>query len=668
MYTLTDHNAIGILRGMNKRWSSVDISSISVAEIIATYRAMQIELLPDGAIEPVYLQIGAIANDWISYSGSVEELLDEITEVLPTTDYSVTLSRDVARYYDAFKLRYKVLAVDDNNMLATAPGDVEDTPHLRIDRADALVDSADAVSNILVNVNGFYHLAKNIGNKGIFVQDGYSSIKRAGQNAIGLWDFRSLGGFTVLPDFPGVTISPTGTVLIPISQPLTDKAVFFFIAGYFFPVDGTIISQVSPNLFSINFAHESMRLVARYYEAANYIDLTSIKMIAKGVLPNSIIPNKLYNAAAITAWLALSQSFAVIINRRDVYFERKYVKRTNLVNQYLCYLDRNPEDISNEVNNVRLTLDPPDLPLVLELGRHPSYWVTTEGWTHSLTIYSNRVGQLLYETGQPAEHILTSGSNQPGSPGAVQHAYLLEVGSNYRNVAPIIPIDPPPPTEPPNTPVWPNSEFDAEYPSDKYWLMHPLIDENGTRFWIPLKSVFNQDQISNYRLTGGNDSGAINFFYANAPTITPTSASIVSSGNSDSAAAVLFRASDGIPLIGWNYDTGFTTTDLPTLYQYGLITPTIAVPNEAAVAVGSILMAISVDNSANTAWINATCMINGWPFISVLRSIRTIITGNQVDSSRSWNQAPGELYLSLTDGTFLGNVPVPYNPAAEPPM
>lgn len=441
MYTLNP-TAIGVKKGLNKRWQQVPLDGVSVQELIAQYRILQITLTPQGATDPVYLLLSTISATYAAYSGTFQDLLDALgNAALPTVNASVILDKAVARFYDVFKLRYQVQVVDATNNDPPAVYDADDYDHIRIQRSDSAIDSASAVNQVLANVNGFYHRTENIGGRGLFVRDALKSLRQSNQNQLGLWDFKALGGFTLVPTVPGAVHSSGTAFQVSFPQDVSQKTVFFVIAGYFFAVDGGVVTQNGPGSFLIDFAHAAMRLPARYFEAANYLDLASIAALAAGETSGTIDTTKLGNADTIAAWMALSQTFAVIINRQNCYVQSRYVQRTGNPNQYVCYLDRDLSNLPNEVEDTRLALTPPDLPLVLELGRQPPYWCVTERWAHSLTIYNNRVGELLYESGQPADNILTSGADQPGSPGLVQQAYLLEFGSDVKDQ----PVNPPPP-------------------------------------------------------------------------------------------------------------------------------------------------------------------------------------------------------------------------------
>ena len=200
---------------------------------------------------------------------------------------------------------------------------------------------------------------------------------------------------------------PTSPVInLPID--VSNKTVFLVLGGYFMQIDGTVLQQVSNSSFQINF--NLIDLVNRYYESINYLVLDSILEDTPPNNPNQIVISDLTTPSAINSWLTLSQSFFVVLDCAEVYTQKQYIKRIGIPNQYISYTR-------------------PDFPLVLELGRQPPYWLLEECNNYLLSIYNNPIGDLLYETTNPIG-ITTSGVDQPGSPGKLQEAYLLEIGTD----------------------------------------------------------------------------------------------------------------------------------------------------------------------------------------------------------------------------------------------
>lgn len=434
MYTLNP-NAIGVKKGLNKRWEEVDLSTPTVKSLFETYRILQITLTPQDASEPVFLMLHELNAEFQDYADTVQAMLDAYyaTDALPTHTTALIRDHAVARFYDAFKLRYGITLVDANNDEPPVIADIEDYDHLRIERQDTRIDSVAATTQVLVNVNGYYHRAENVNNRGIFVRDAMKSLRKSGQNQIGLWDFKDLGGVTVVPTVPGYVVAEGSAFQVDLTQDVSEKTVFFVVGGYFLPVDGTVVAQNGVKNFLIDFTHLSFRAEQRYFESANYLDMSAVAEAAASVTPGLIDLDKLTQADSVAAWMAMKQSFVVIINRKDCYMQMRYLKRTLNPNQYICYLDRDLSNLPNEIEDPRLSLQPPDLPMVLELGRHPPYWTTTEGWMHTLSIYSNRIGQILYDANAVPGQVQTSGPDQPGAPLRPQHAFLLEFGSDVQD-------------------------------------------------------------------------------------------------------------------------------------------------------------------------------------------------------------------------------------------
>ena len=148
-------------------------------------------------------------------------------------------------------------------------------------------------------------------------------------------------------------------------------------------------------------------MVNRYYESINYINIDSVLAGTPPVNPNQVVIADLTTPTAIAAWLALSQTFFVAIDNPEVYMQKQAIKRIGTPNQYITY-------------------QKPTSPLVLALGRQPPYWDVQDDRQWLLSVYDNNIGNLLYYT--TTSGVSTSGSCQPGTPGNLQEAFLLEIG------------------------------------------------------------------------------------------------------------------------------------------------------------------------------------------------------------------------------------------------
>ena len=406
MYTVV--NAIGVPLGLNERWQVVDLTAYTVAQLFTDFRIVQIELTPQGATSNVYLQLSAIASTYASYSGLFSALLASIgNTALPTTTTGYVLNERSAIFADAFKAGYTVTPVDTSNVVPPYTPSSQ-LPNVRLTRTDIQIDYNYMAANCLVNVNGYYHATSTDGVNGVVVANAMKSLELSGQNQIGLWNFGQVASFTSMPITPAmVNYSVVAQPVVNLGIDLTGKSVALILGGYFVFIDNSVLTQVGASSFQINFTQ--IDLANRYYESANYIDVSSILAATPAANPNQIVVSDLTSPTAVAAWLAMSQTFFVVFNTAEMFQQQQFVKRSGIPQLYLSYT-------------------PPLYPMALSLGRHPPYWSVKDAGQWALTIYDNSIGNLLYSgtTGS----ISTSGANQPGSPGLLQEAYLVQVGSD----------------------------------------------------------------------------------------------------------------------------------------------------------------------------------------------------------------------------------------------
>lgn len=408
MYTIV--SAIGVPFGVNQRWQIVELVSYPVWQLFTDYRVCQITLIPEGSTDFVYLSLKDIAASYSTYPGFFEQLLQELgNEALPTTPTGVVMSKSEATYTDAFRVGYKATPVDSDN-IAIPNLDNQLFSHVRLERKDAKIDYDFFQNHCLVSVNGYYHQTTTDGVNGVVVQDAMKSVRISKQNQVGLWSFSNLCSLkTVTKAECSTSITGTSATLT-LPGSLTDKYVFLILGGYFVPVDSSALMQVAPNAFTIRF--DLLPMLHRYVESSNYIDVSSILGNATPANPNALQVGDLLTPAAIEAWLSLSQTFFVVLDKKEIFIERQAIKRIGQASRYISYQE-------------------PKYPLVLELGRQPAYWSVQENTQWSLNIANNRQADVMYEV-NPLPDTIKAVEDLPGMPGHLQYAHLLQLGSDVR--------------------------------------------------------------------------------------------------------------------------------------------------------------------------------------------------------------------------------------------
>ena len=406
MYTA--QAAIGVRFGLNKRWEVIDLTQWTVAQLFATFRLTQLTLLPDDSTTPVYLDLATLASTYATFTGSVPAMLTAIgSTTLAVTTTGLLLDSRQAAYADAFRAGYKVDFVNAVNVLdPTVP--YLSLPNIRLTNAVKTVDYMEFFTHCLVNINGFYHRTDTDGVNGVMVIGAATSLVKSGQNTIGLWSFTEVGDLTIVPITPAMTdLSVAQKATITLPQDMTGKTLFLVLGGYFMLVDGAVLSQVGNSSYTIDFTQ--VGLVDRFYESSNYIDLTSLGIQCGVGNSEQIALADLTTPTMLTNWLSLSQSFLVVCDAVEIYAQTYALKRTGLPQRYVGYQQ-------------------PRSPAVLELGRHPPYFSVYEDSQWAINIYDNVIGNKLFYTVPTPEWLSTSGATQPGMPGHLQQAYLLEVG------------------------------------------------------------------------------------------------------------------------------------------------------------------------------------------------------------------------------------------------
>jgi hypothetical protein len=401
--------AIGIRFGIDKRWEIIDLTAITVPKLLTTYRIAQIELAAPNGGASVYLDVQTLMPLYANFPGKFADLLFALgNESLPTTTTGIVLNHRKALFRDAFRAGYSVTPVNEVNIVDPSKPDTA-LPNVRLSKEN--IDYAYAFKHCLVSVNGFYHRTDTDGVNGLMVTDAMNTLNISGQNQIGLLSFAGMCSFDIVPITPSmIDVNTLGMPVITMNQDMNNKSLILVVGGYMTFVDNTTLSQIGTSSYKLDMT--TMKLVDRFYDSSNYIDLTNVGITPSASSATEIAIADLTTGPAVVGWLTLSQSFAVVLDTPSLYTQRQYMARSGMPNLYFSYVQ-------------------PNDPLVLELGRHPSYWSVYEDKQWRLSLYDNVVGNELYYTNPLPTWLNTAGGNMSGMPNHLSQAYLLEIGRDY---------------------------------------------------------------------------------------------------------------------------------------------------------------------------------------------------------------------------------------------
>lgn len=401
-------SAIGVRFGINKKWEEINLSDWKVIELFATFRRAQIKLSVASDPAPQYITLDNLRVYYSTYPNSLAELLIYLGDrALATTTEPIVLNKRTAQFKDAFKAGFTVTPVTHAN-LDNVSIPAEEKTDIRLTREKPATDYMNLFKHCLVSINGFYHLTDTDGAKGVIVSDAMKSLRRSGQNQIGLYSFNNVGSLEIVPINPTmVQHSLPGEVKLTLPQDLTGKTVMLVLGGYLHTVDPFMFKRIGNATYKLDF--NNLPMLERFFESRKYLDFSGLPLETTPMNLNQISVADLTNDAFIMAYLQMSQTFFVVLDAPEVFTQKQFIKRSGLPDMYIAYSE-------------------PFYPLVTELGRHPEYWYVHEDGQYSVTVYDNVIGNRAFNTVNANKLMSVDGSNESTNAGRISAAYFLEIG------------------------------------------------------------------------------------------------------------------------------------------------------------------------------------------------------------------------------------------------
>lgn len=394
------------------RWHNVDIGSMPMRDIYATYSAVIATLKDTFATNNVSLDLGLLRakaggltttlNDYLTANGNI---------TLPTSTDLPVINTRYAKYADAFHAGYKIEAV--------APGVAPDAQlppsektWLHLTKKISPPDYHLMYKSVLPVVNGFIH-ASDADDNGFYVQNGMKSQMISGSNMLGLVSFREIGELAFVPITPDMIYRQNDRQLlknqcfIDTQQDVSQKTVMLVLGGYLHVLDESTFFRVSDSSFCINF--NNIPLLDRYYESRGYIDLSSMNVDISTNNPDQVGMASLYSDQAITAYCTLSQSFFIVLDKHDIFVDRITVGGVPGPGKYQTSIV-------------------PLWPMVAGHGKLANYWYTLDDGFYALSTFDTSIDNRMYDTTQTLGLNSVSDSNDSHVSTRKSEAYFLRIG------------------------------------------------------------------------------------------------------------------------------------------------------------------------------------------------------------------------------------------------
>lgn len=420
MYNLV--SALGKSKEYNGRWSSVDISDISMVQLYHDYIQVIVTLTSNFApTVKLSLDLDELKSGNLSATYTFSEFLTlNGNAALPTFLDTYVLETKYAKYVDAFKAHYKVVPVGPEGHV-DSPVPMLDRDWLSLTRSVETYPDFDYdffQKNCLISVNGMIHLADSDGEQ-LLVIDGAKSARIANKNQIGIISFREVGELNFIPITEAMVhrryadVPLSKALYIDIGTSVLNKTAMLVLGGYLIVLDSTTFYRLSDDIYVINL--ENYPLLERYYESKESIDLSSLGLDASIENEHMVNRNQLYSDEVLTKYATLSQSFIVFVDSEDVFVEKQALPRSRL-----------PGKFTSPVA--------PVWPLVVGCGAIGDYWSVKEDGQWALTVTKNWQVNYLFNTTLRSNINNVDDAREASNPLDIGRGHFLKIGTDIRKI------------------------------------------------------------------------------------------------------------------------------------------------------------------------------------------------------------------------------------------
>lgn len=394
------------------RWQAVELIDLTFTEIFETYRQAKILIdhvsyetpkhLDLEALRPIVGNPNQVFALWLANRGDAS---------LPVEDGHPEITTQSVDHRDVWMAGFDV-KVSRMGSHPETDWTVDAQPDLLLTKDG--VDYAHMYRHVLVSVNGLLHRT-SYSQAGLYVVDGNYGALNGNQTQMGLTDFSDVGELTFVNLNPSMLYRPTENgkyynyAHLDLGVDTEDKVIMLVIGGYPHLLDNTY-KIIGNGLVQIDFNNYPM--IQRYYESKGLIDQTSITYRGSSNNESQIrVSDLLQSESTIEQLLSLSQSFAVIIDAKDLYVEKRQIEKSDLP-------------------GVFLSRERPMLPLVTQRGKWVPYWAHQEEDVWVVKCESNLVPNYQFEHTEYYSLYAVTDHKVPYKPYRHDRGWLMDIGND----------------------------------------------------------------------------------------------------------------------------------------------------------------------------------------------------------------------------------------------
>lgn len=421
MYNCT--RALVRRHGANQRLLETQVNTMSVRELINDYTIVYLVLTHPALPSEVSLNLEDVADVVFKLSPTVtvdQWLTSNGDKTLPTSTTVPKKAAGVAKYRDLFVAGYHAEKVHPTSGSGNSLLDAELTD-LQITREGA--DYKEIYEHALFTINGLCHIA-DYSSKGVFIKGGGRSIHYANRNQIGITSFLDVGKMSFYPITDTMIKSvgldeigrphqlKKGVLLNLPNVDLSNKVVMISLMG---------VLHYASNRYKVVGDHSillewwKLPLMELINNTRPYIDISSFEATLDPVAwhKDAIDLNLANTDDSIKAFLKLKQTFIILIEADNFFYNRIAVEQTGLPGRYV-HPDR------------------PRYPLQLENGFLPEYMTYDDHGQYVIAVDQNLAQRYAHHTRTySTEDNYVNSAKRSEFPNYYASAYLLEMGRDF---------------------------------------------------------------------------------------------------------------------------------------------------------------------------------------------------------------------------------------------
>ena len=354
----------------------LDISTWQITDVLALYRKVFLILTNPALTGVVTVDLDDLLDVTQNANQTVLQALTDLgSRAVAYSPGTISVQTNSVKFTDLFRAGFDPIPVD---MLSPdSQKSIYDSPDVVLSRPGD--DPNFIFRKLLVCVNGFFHYTDCDGTR-VFVQGATRSLIKSDRNRIGAMSFGDVANIT-LHKLSDAQISGAGQgslytrTYIDLQQDMSGKTAMLVVGGYIYFMDGQSFWQVNDSIYGIDFT--KVPYVERHLESRQYLDFTSLGLSVNTNNPNMIDLAELTSDAVVRKLLKHDQSFVVVVDKPNLFFDKTQLESSNFPYLYTSYFE-------------------PIVPIFYGYGRCGNYWKTREDKRWCVNIPDSVTRDFLY--------------------------------------------------------------------------------------------------------------------------------------------------------------------------------------------------------------------------------------------------------------------------------